>query len=56
MIILSLSLPEMNVILNALGRAPYVEVAPVIEIIRAQAVPQIKQQNQDNTDLENDVC
>ena len=51
MIILSLSLSEVNVILNALGRAPYVEVAPVIEVIRTQVAPQIKQQNENNADL-----
>lgn len=50
MITLNLSLAEVNVILNALGRASYVEVAPVIEVIKSQAAPQLKQQNNDDVD------
>ena len=50
MITLNLSLAEVNVILNALGRASYVEVAPVIEVIKSQAAPQLKKQNNDDVD------
>ena len=50
MITLNLSLAEVNVILNALGRASYVEVAPVIEVIKSQAAPQLKQQNNNDVD------
>lgn len=42
MIDLNLSVQEINLILQALGQAPYVQVAEIVEKIKAQAVPQVE--------------
>ena len=39
---LDLTLEQINVIMQALGNAPYVQVAPVIAEIQKQAAPQVK--------------
>jgi hypothetical protein len=41
MINLELSVQEINLILQALGQAPYVQVAELVEKIKVQAVPQV---------------
>ena len=38
---LDLTLEQINVIMSALGNAPYVQVAPVIAEIQKQAAPQV---------------
>ena len=38
---LDLTIAEVNVIMQALGNAPYVQVAELIQKIREQAQPQI---------------
>ena len=38
---LDLTLEQINVIMSALGNAPYITVAPVIAEIQKQAQPQI---------------
>lgn len=43
MIVLTLSVPEVNTILNALNQAPYGVVAAVIANVRDQAVPQAQE-------------
>jgi hypothetical protein len=42
MINLELSVQEINLILQALGQAPYVQVAELVEKIKVQAVPQVE--------------
>ena len=42
MINLELSVQEINLILQALGQAPYVQVADIIDKVKAQAVPQVE--------------
>ena len=42
MINLDLTVNEINLILQALGQAPYVQVAELVEKIKAQAVPQVE--------------
>ena len=42
MINLELSIQEINLILQALGQAPYAQVAELVEKIKAQAVPQVE--------------
>jgi hypothetical protein len=42
MITLDLTVNEINVILAALGQAPYAQVAELFEKIKAQAVPQVE--------------
>jgi len=42
MINLELSVNEINLILQALGQAPYAQVADIIEKIKVQAVPQVE--------------
>ena len=39
---LNLTLEQINIILQALGNAPYVQVAPVIAEIQKQAAPQVE--------------
>jgi hypothetical protein len=39
---LELSVQEINLILQALGQAPYVQVAELFEKIKVQAVPQVE--------------
>lgn len=41
MITLNLTIQEINLILQALGQAPYVQVADLVDKIKAQAVPQV---------------
>ena len=41
-ITLSLSLEELNIIMNALGVGQFTQVAPVIQKIQLQAGPQVK--------------
>lgn len=41
MINLELALNEINLILQALGQAPYAQVAELVEKIKAQAIPQV---------------
>lgn len=38
---LKLTVAQINVILNHLGRGSYVEVQPIVDDIRAQAIPQL---------------
>lgn len=38
---IELALEELNVIMSALGNLPFVQVSPLIEKIREQAVPQL---------------
>jgi hypothetical protein len=42
MIDLNLSVQEINLILQALGQAPYAQVAELVEKIKAQAIPQVE--------------
>ena len=42
MINLDLSVQEINLILQALGQAPYVQVADIIDKVRTQAAPQVE--------------
>lgn len=42
MIDLNLSVNEINLILQALGQAPYVQVADIVEKIKEQATPQVE--------------
>jgi hypothetical protein len=42
MIDLNLAVQEINLILQALGQAPYVQVAELVEKIKVQAVPQVE--------------
>jgi len=42
MINLNLTIQEVNLILQALGQAPYIQVAELVEKIKAQAVPQVE--------------
>jgi len=42
MISLELSVQEINLILQALGQAPYVQVADIIDKVKVQAVPQVE--------------
>jgi hypothetical protein len=42
MINLNLTVQEINLILQALGQAPYVQVAEIVKKIKAQAVPQVE--------------
>ncbi len=44
MITLNLTLTQINAVLGALGAAPYVQVAEVIDTIRSQATPQVEAQ------------
>ena len=39
---LDLTLEQINIIMSALGNAPYVQVAPVIAEIQKQAAPQVQ--------------
>jgi hypothetical protein len=38
---LELTIDQINIIMSALGNAPYVQVAPVIAEIQKQAAPQV---------------
>jgi len=38
---LELTIDQINIIMQALGNAPYVQVAPVIAEIQKQAAPQV---------------
>jgi hypothetical protein len=38
---LELTIEQVNVIMQALGNAPYIQVAPVIAEIQKQAAPQV---------------
>ena len=42
MINLELSLNEINLILQALGQAPYAQVAELVDKIKGQAIPQVE--------------
>lgn len=44
---LTLDLNELNLVMGALGNVPYVQSAPVIEKIRAQAQPQVEPQKEE---------
>ena len=57
MITLNLSLAEVNAVLQALGAAPYVQVASVIDSIRTHATPQVQKQQEEASvaDLEKAV-
>ena len=39
---LSLTIEELNGVMQALGNMPYVQAAPLVDKIRAQAQPQLK--------------
>jgi len=41
---LSLTLEELNAVMQALGNMPYAQIAPLVEKVRAQAVPQVQAQ------------
>lgn len=41
-ITLSLTIPQVNMVLQALGQGPYATVEPLITLIRGQAMPQIE--------------
>lgn len=41
---LVLNVPEVNAVLAALSKAPYEQVAQLIEKIRSQAIPQLQEQ------------
>jgi len=41
MMTLNLTVDQINIILNALGNAPYVQVSAVIAEIQKQAAPQV---------------
>ena len=45
---LNLTVNDVNVVLQALGNAPYVQVFELIEKIRDQAGPQVQAQEQNN--------
>jgi hypothetical protein len=45
MIDLHLFLEEVNLILNGLGQLPYAQVAGLVDKLKAQAVPQLPQQD-----------
>jgi hypothetical protein len=38
---LELTIEQVNIIMSALGNAPYIQVAPVIAEIQKQAAPQV---------------
>ena len=38
---LELTIEQVNIIMQALGNAPYIQVAPVIAEIQKQAAPQV---------------
>ena len=42
MINLNLTVQEVNMILQALGQAPYAQVAEMVEKIKSQAIPQVE--------------
>lgn len=42
MINLELSIQEINLILQALGQAPYAQVAELVDKIKVQAIPQVE--------------
>jgi hypothetical protein len=39
---LDLTIDQINIILQSLGNAPYIQVAPVIAEIQKQAAPQVQ--------------
>jgi len=39
---LELTIDQINIIMQALGNAPYIQVAPVIAEIQKQAAPQVQ--------------
>ena len=41
---LSLTLEELNAVMQALGNMPYAQIASLVEKVRAQAVPQVQAQ------------
>jgi hypothetical protein len=41
---LSLTLEELNAVMQALGNMPYAQIATLVEKVRAQAVPQVQAQ------------
>ncbi len=43
---LSLTLEELNAVMQALGNMPYAQIAPLVEKVRTQAVPQVQAQEQ----------
>lgn len=47
---LTLDLNELNLVMGALGNVPYIQSAPVIDKIRAQAQPQVEQQPKEETE------
>lgn len=46
---LELTINEINIMMQALGNAPYVQVAELIQKIREQAQPQIATHDPDQT-------
>jgi hypothetical protein len=42
MINLELTVNEINMVLQALGQAPYVQVAELVDKIKVQAIPQVE--------------
>jgi hypothetical protein len=43
---LSLTLEELNAVMQALGNMPYAQIATLVEKVRAQVVPQVQAQEQ----------
>ena len=56
MITLNLNLSEVNTVLQALGAAPYAQVAEVIQTIRDQATPQVAKAQADQRAAEASVA
>jgi hypothetical protein len=52
MIKLDLSINEVNAILLALAKLPYETVAPLIEKIRGQSLPQVPEEDRNDADRE----
>jgi len=48
---LDLSLEEVNIILSALGKAPYEAVFEVVNKIKSQALPQLKQKTSEQPEV-----
>ena len=52
MINLNLTVQEINLILQALGQAPYAQVAELFEKIKVQAVPQVEALPKEEVEVE----
>ena len=43
---ITLTLDELNVVMQGLGQLPYAQVSPLVDKIRGQAIPQVQAQQQ----------